>query len=114
MIPIRVTMSGWMRYRDQTTADFAGARLLSICGENGSGKSSIFDAITFALFGHHRLGPQHVDELISDGGDQCAVELEFEQEGKRYRVRRTRGRRATQGSQGLWVWDTMADDWATI
>ncbi|MGE0540766.1 MAG: AAA family ATPase [Dehalococcoidia bacterium] len=114
MIPIRVTMSGWMRYRDQTTADFAGARLLSICGENGSGKSSIFDAITFALFGHHRQGTQHIDELISDGGDQCAVELEFEQEGKRYRVRRTRGRRAAQGSQGLWIWDAIAEDWATV
>jgi DNA repair exonuclease SbcCD ATPase subunit len=114
MIPIRVTMSGWMRYRDRTTADFTGARLLSICGENGSGKSSIFDAITFALFGQHRLGDKHFDELISDGGDQCAVELEFEHEDRRYRVRRTRGRRSSQGSQGLWAWDSVVEDWIAI
>jgi len=114
MIPLRVTMSGWMRYREQQTADFSGARLLSICGENGAGKSSIFDAITFALFGRHRLDGQHVSELISDGGDQCAVEFEFEQEGRRYRARRTRGHRASQGSQGLWAWDDGANDWATI
>jgi exonuclease SbcC len=114
MIPLKVTMSGWMRYREQTTADFSGARLISICGENGAGKSSIFDAITFALFGRQRLGTQHIEELISDGGDQCAVEFEFEQEGRRYRVRRTRGRRAAQGSQGLWAWDASVEDWVAV
>ncbi|MGH2587207.1 MAG: AAA family ATPase [Dehalococcoidia bacterium] len=114
MIPLKVTMSGWMRYREEQTADFSGTRLLSICGENGAGKSSIFDAITFALFGRHRLDGQHVSELISDGGDQCAVEFEFEQEGRRYRVRRTRGHRASQGSQGLWAWDDGVNDWVAI
>ena len=51
MIPLSVRMTGWMRYRDETVADFSHGTLIAICGENGAGKSSIFDAITFALYG---------------------------------------------------------------
>jgi DNA repair protein SbcC/Rad50 len=114
MIPLKVTMTGWMRYHDTQCADFTGARLLSICGENGAGKSSIFDAITYALFGVHRLGKQDVAELISEGKEQFSVEFEFEQEGRRYRVRRSRNRRPSPGSQGLWFWDESVNDWAAI
>lgn len=111
MIPLRITMTGWMRYRDQQTVDFSGARLLSICGDNGAGKSSIFDAITFALFGSHRLGKQDIGELISEGQPQCSVEFEFEVKEQRYRVRRSRNRGAGAGSQGLWAWDGATNDW---
>src|SRR5215211_2470336 len=114
MIPLRVTMSGWMRYRERQTADFAGARLLAICGENGAGKSSIFDAITYALFGMHRLGRRDIDELVSEGLGQCMVEFEFEVQDRRYRVRRSRNRRPSPGSQGLWAWDESVDDWVAL
>ena len=112
MIPLSVRMKGWMRYRDEEVADFNGASLIAIVGENGAGKSSIFDAITFALYGVHRLGKMHASELISQDMDRLSVEFEFEAEGQRYLVRRSRGHKESERDQSLWVWDTGANDWA--
>jgi len=114
MIPVRVTMSGWMRYRhDDTVADFDGARLISICGENGAGKSSIFDAITYALYGKTRLGYQDVNDLISEGADRLAVEFEFEQDGKRYLVRRGRTRKGDPDCS-FCIWDEVEQQFTPI
>ncbi|MEX2245081.1 MAG: SMC family ATPase [Dehalococcoidia bacterium] len=114
MIPISVRMCGWMRYRDEQVADFGGARLIAICGENGAGKSSIFDAITFALYGKHRLGKVGTEELISQDRDRASVEFEFEEEGQRFMVRRSRGKKAGERDQGLWLWDEGAADWTPV
>jgi len=114
MIPVRVTMCGWMRYRgDDTVADFEGARLISICGENGAGKSSIFDAITYALYGKTRLGKQDVNDLISEGADRLAVEFEFVQDGGRYLVRRGRTRRGDPDFS-FCIWDEGRGDYTPI
>ena len=112
MIPIKVTMKGWMRYRDETVADFSEGNLIAICGANGAGKSSIFDAMTFALYGQHRLGKQKVEELISEGMDYCSVDFEFEVDGQRYIAHRGRGTKSGDGRQSLHVW---ADgDWRAV
>src|SRR5712691_8115676 len=102
MIPLSVRMTGWMRYRDEQVADLTSGRLIAICGENGAGKSSIFDAILFALYGKHRLGKMHADQLISEDLDRLSVEFEFEAEGQRYLVRRSRGRKQGERDQSLW------------
>lgn len=114
MIPLRVRMRGWMRYRDEQVADFNDARLISICGENGAGKSSIFDAITYALYGRHRLGAQGTSELISEGMDLASVDFEFEQEGVPYRVHRASGRKSGDGSQCLYVADEGSGEWLPV
>lgn len=114
MIPLSVRMRGWMRYRDEQVADFTDGRLIAICGENGAGKSSIFDAITFALYGKHRLGKMHADQLISQDMDRLSVEFEFEAGGQRYLVRRSRGRKQGERDQSLWLWDEESDDWAPV
>ncbi len=114
MIPLSVRMKGWMRYRDEQVADFRGGSLIAICGENGAGKSSIFDAITYALYGLHRLGKMHADQLISQDMDRLSVEFEFEASGQRYLVRRSRGRKESERDQSLWIWDEGADDWAQV
>jgi DNA repair exonuclease SbcCD ATPase subunit len=118
MIPRSVRMSGWMRYRDEQVAEFGDGRLIAICGENGAGKSSIFDAITFALYGKHRLGKMHADQLISEDMDRLSVEFEFEAEHdgrlQRFLVRRSRGRKQGERDQGLWIWDEGAGDWTTV
>ncbi|HYM15823.1 MAG TPA: SMC family ATPase [Dehalococcoidia bacterium] len=114
MIPLSVRMKGWMRYRDEQLADFGGARLIAICGENGAGKSSIFDAITFALYGRHRLGKQQAAQLISEDLDRLSVEFEFEVDGQRYLVRRSRGRKQGERDQSLWFRDDAAAEWTQV
>jgi exonuclease SbcC len=114
VIPLSVRMKGWMRYRDEQVADFGDGRLIAICGENGAGKSSIFDAITFALYGKHRLGKMHADQLISEDMDRLSVEFEFEVDGQRYLVRRSRGKKQGERDQSMWTWDEGSNDWAQV
>ena len=114
MIPLSVRMKGWMRYRDEQVADFGGGSLIAICGANGAGKSSIFDAITFALYGLHRLGKMHADQLISQDMDRLSVEFEFDASGQRYLVRRSRGHKDSERDQSLWIWDEGARDWTQV
>src|SRR5690349_20583319 len=98
MIPIRVTMTGWMRYKETQVADFSDGNLISICGENGAGKSSIFDAITFALYGRHRLGAVGTEDLITEEANGLEVEFEFEVDRRRFKVHRGRSRGGVSGS----------------
>jgi exonuclease SbcC len=94
MIPVSLTLSGFLSYRDPVTLDFTGFDLACIAGSNGAGKSSLLDAITYALFGGAR---QKDDSLINLHHDvkQAFVELVFDYEGNRYRVQRTKPRGKT-------------------
>ena len=123
MIPIQVRMFGWMRYRDEQVADFSDGNLISICGENGAGKSSIFDAITYALYGKHRLGQQATEELITQDSDASWVEFDFEIADKRWRVHRGKSRGSVSRTgrqqpgpttQALYFWDPQSEQWVRI
>lgn len=123
MIPLKVTLDGWMRYAEKQTVDFSGGSLISICGENGAGKSAIFDAITFALYGKHRLGQQSTEELISQGRDAASVDLEFELAGETWRVHRgkSRGGKSRTGrsqpgaaTYSLLRWDPVSACWNLV
>jgi len=65
MIPQRVYLRGFLSYRDEQEVRFDGSSLWMLSGLNGSGKSSVFDAVTYALFGHHRGGRVEAHELIN-------------------------------------------------
>ncbi|MBX9628191.1 MAG: SMC family ATPase [Gemmataceae bacterium] len=95
MIPQRVKLSGFLSYKDEQEVRFDGSQLWMLSGTNGSGKSSVFDAVTFALFGHHRGGSQSAAELINKESNTLAVEFDFTIEGTPYRIRRTVRRRPT-------------------
>ena len=114
MIPLSVRMTGWMRYRDETVADFTNGTLIAICGENGAGKSSIFDAITYALYGQTRLGKMDVKDLISEGRQRLSVDFEFEQQGTRYLVRRGRTDKGTGADQSIFFWDGEKQDYVQV
>ncbi|NOT57473.1 MAG: SMC family ATPase [Deltaproteobacteria bacterium] len=98
MIPVRVSLKNFLCYAEEPNGqlfefDFEGSSLWSISGDNGAGKSAIFDAITYALFGQHRGGSQEDSRLIRKGADHCEVSFEFRLEDNHvYRVRRTVGR----------------------
>ena len=54
MIPIKLSLEGFTSYRDKVEVDFTGFDLACISGQNGAGKSSLLDAITYALYGKAR------------------------------------------------------------
>lgn len=87
MIPINLKISGFLSYRDTVILDFRGFDLACISGENGAGKSSLLDAITWVLFG---LARKRDDSLINTHEDVkfANVIYDFAYEGNVYRVNR--------------------------
>jgi len=61
-----------------------------IMGENGAGKSSILEAVSFSLFKQHSGGK--LENLVRAGQDKMKVELEFIANGRTYRVLREKGK----------------------
>ena len=89
MIPQRIKLSGFLSYKDEQEIRFDGSPLWMLSGENGSGKSSIFDAMTYALFGHHRGGSQSAVELINKESNTFNVEFDFTIDRQLFRIKRT-------------------------
>lgn len=92
MLPLRISVQGFMSYRDLTVFDFEGARLWMLAGENGAGKSSVFDALRWALFGVHRAGRQNSEQLIHHESSKLLVEVELQMGSEVFKLKRTLGR----------------------
>ena len=71
---------------DFVELDFADKNLWLIQGENGAGKSSLFDAITMAFFKQHRGGASNFTNLIHDKADKAEIFVEFAFHGNDYRI----------------------------
>lgn len=92
MIPLRVYLKGFMSYRDEATLSFDGGSLWVLSGRNGAGKSAIFDAMTFALYGRCRYGHRDgeaQENLINHYRDSLKIEFDFLIDAEAYRVKRT-------------------------
>jgi len=94
MIPQRLTLRNFICYR-QASLDFTGIHLACLAGENGAGKSSLLDAITWALWGKARA--RRDDDLIYFGEKEMVVELQFKLGEQLFSVMRRRkaGKRGT-------------------
>lgn len=79
-----------------TEIDFSGIHVACLVGQNGAGKSSLLDAITWTLW---EEGRARTDELIKLGTNEMSCELEFFMEDELYRVYRSRSK-AFKNSQG--------------
>ncbi len=90
MLPIRLEIKNFLAYRSPEPLRFDGIHLACLTGANGAGKSSLLDAITWALWGKARA--RRDEELVHLGQSDMYVLLEFEQEGLRYQVIRRRSR----------------------
>lgn len=88
MRPVKLRIQGLTSYRSPVEIDFSDLDLFAITGPTGAGKSSIVDAITFALFGQAPRVGGSVKQLISLNEESLKVELEFQANGERYRVHR--------------------------
>lgn len=88
MIPLRLEMTNFLSYRKTAVLDFDGIHLACISGLNGAGKSSILDAITWALFGKSRSKSDDdlVHRLAFQEDGACEVRYVFSLEGSVYRI----------------------------
>jgi exonuclease SbcC len=89
--PLRLTFTGMRSYAGTCSIDFTGKRLLAILGNTGVGKSTILEAIIFALYGtcSWSKDPTAAYELIGKGCPGMDVAFEFSANGREWSVRRT-------------------------
>jgi len=89
MRPERLEMEGFTAFRERTVVDFDGADLFALTGPTGSGKSSVIDAVTFALYGSvPRHGKGAVAPVVSQGMLQARIRLDFSVKDDSYTVAR--------------------------
>ncbi len=94
MRPLKLIMSAFGPYAGRTELDLASlgrSGLYLITGDTGAGKTTIFDAITYALYGEPSGDNRDANMLRSKYADMdtpTEVDLTFEYAGKTYRVKR--------------------------
>lgn len=94
MKPVKLTISAFGPYADYTEIDFerlGGQGLYLITGDTGAGKTTIFDAIAFALYGEASGDVRRAEMFRSKYADDNVptyVEFIFDYRGKRYTVKR--------------------------
>ena len=113
MRPLQITLQAFGSYADLTVIDFTKTteNLFLISGNTGAGKTTIFDALVFALYGEASSCQNHKEGLILqsqfrplDGKDlkETFVSLTFEENRQHYTVRRVpRQERAKKRGKGV-------------
>ncbi|MGX7670972.1 AAA family ATPase [Plantactinospora sp. DSM 117369] len=86
MRPLRLDLAGFTAFRDATTVDFTDADFFALVGPTGSGKSSVLDAICFALYGTVPRwgGARGIANALAPSANEARVRLVFESAGARY------------------------------
>jgi len=102
-----------MCYRAEQSLDFSGMHLVCLAGDNGHGKSTLLDAMTWALWGKARA--RRDDELITLGETEMWVEFEFGLGPLRYRIWRQRSKKGRgQSDLHFYVWNEAGGDWQPL
>ncbi len=125
MIPIRLILQGLYSYQERQTIDFTkltSANLFGIFGSVGSGKSTILEAITFALYGRTdrlnlsgdnrnynmmnlKSNDLFIEFIFETGKDQTAYQavVKGRRNGKKFEEVRTLDRTAYRQENGNWI-----------
>lgn len=116
MIPIRLELTNFLSYRETAELDLRGIHLATISGLNGAGKSSILDAITWALFGKNRSKSDDdvVNRTAARNGDTAQVVLDFMLEKVVYRVIRRKKAGRTMVVEFQVAADAEAKEWKSL
>lgn len=93
MIPQFLSLKNFLSYQ-VATLDFSGLHIACISGANGAGKSSLLEAITWAVWGMSRAASE--DDVIYGGAKEVKVDFTFQAQSHLYRVLRMR----TRGGSG--------------
>ncbi|MGH3780258.1 MAG: AAA family ATPase, partial [Pseudonocardiaceae bacterium] len=97
--PVLLDMHGFAAFREPATVDFRDAEYFALVGPTGSGKSTVIDAMTFALYGSvPRWDDQKVVKLaLAPSVNRGTVRLVFDARDARYVVARELRRSAKGG-----------------
>ena len=116
MRPNTLLIKGFGSYAEETRIPFdeLGDGLYLITGDTGAGKTTIFDAIMFALYGtvggdHRKINMMHSDYIPK--GEDSVVDLTFTHNGRRHRVRRTIHMKKKRGQDNVYEFTQDADLW---
>lgn len=109
MRPVTLRLDGFRSYASEIEIDWTGRHLVGIVGPIGSGKSSILDAICFALYGKTPTERANQRALIHQRADVGKVEFVFDVEGVRWKSVRVL-RRTGQGAHALYRVDPADPD----
>ncbi len=110
MIPIHLKLTNFLSYRETTDLDFSAIHLACISGNNGAGKSSLLDAMTWALFNKARKTD---DSIIHGVAKSCEVIFDFKYEEATYRIQRQKTR-AKSSTVDFYIFDPQSSQWKTI
>lgn len=103
MIPVKLKLSNFTSYGEGVPElNFTKFHLAAISGQNGAGKSSLLDAITWCVWGTSRAG-DNSDQLVRLGAQNMSVEFSFELDGHQFSVKRARSLKSG-GSTALELW----------
>jgi len=112
MEPVRIDLENFLSYRRETV-DLTPVTCAALAGANGAGKSSLLDAITWALFGQGtKGGVKDIDNYVTRGETEGRVELEFRLNGNTYRV--ARGRSIARNKSTLEFFILDGDRWRPL
>ncbi|HEY2312150.1 MAG TPA: SMC family ATPase [Streptosporangiaceae bacterium] len=86
MRPLRLLLDGFGTYRNETEIDFTDVDFFALVGPTGSGKSTVIDALCFALYGTVPRwdNEKEVRNALAPSANACRVSLIFELSGERY------------------------------
>jgi DNA repair protein SbcC/Rad50 len=105
MRPLRLDMAGFAAFREATTVDFTDTDFFALVGPTGAGKSTVLDAICFALYGTvpRWRNTTSVANALAPSVNEARVRLAFETAGQRYVATRVvrrdgKGRTKTAGA----------------
>ncbi len=111
MIPLKLELRNFLCYREPAQLDFSGMHVAVLVGDNGAGKSSLLDAITWALWGKARA--KRDDELVHQGQTEMRVAFTFQLHQETYRV--TRQKKIGKGSGSLLDLQILIDGkWSSL
>lgn len=101
MRPVRLELEGFSTFRDRVELDFDGIDLVAFTGATGAGKSTLIDAMTFALYGSVARydNANRVAPVIHQLSAEARVRLDFESGGATYTATRVVRRRSSRGRE---------------
>ena len=117
MKPVTITMENFFSHKNSTlNFDFDSAVLVGntdgdYSKSNGSGKSSIFEGLTWTLFNKSRAA--HMNDLVKWGEEGCKSELVFVETGEQYKIVRTRNRLTSLSAVSFYKLDEIGQ-WKDI